>query len=87
MAILLNDNLNLAAPKPVDSRYGPYISLALAISSVPSVNRYLGLTVGVIDTNGDVVEYWFLNCTTDSCLVVKETAPNLSGISLDGGTY
>lgn len=87
MAILLNDNLNLAAPKPVDSRYGPYTSLALAISSVPSVNRYLGLTVGVINSEGNVVEYWYSNCVLDSCLVVKEVAPDLSGLLIDGGTY
>jgi len=73
MSILLNDNLSVNAPKPTDSRFGPYNSLALALSGVVSANRYVGLTVGVI-TAGVVEEYWFNDGIADTDLVVKTVA-------------
>ena len=47
MAINLNDNILVNAPKPSDDRYGPWSSVSDANSNVMSSNRYIGLTVGV----------------------------------------
>lgn len=70
MAITLNDNIFTDAPKASDSRYGTYTSLAEALSSVSSDNRYQGLTVGIVE-GGSVSEYWFKNGTTDNDLIAK----------------
>ena len=69
MAILLNDNLDIAANKPVDNRYGPYATVALAISGIPSFKRHIGLTVGIGLTN--TVDYWFKAGTGDTDLIEK----------------
>lgn len=71
MAILLNDNVQVFAPKALDNRYGPYASLELAKSSVASVNRHLGLTVGIGTTL--IVEYWWKAGIADTDLVLKTT--------------
>lgn len=76
MAILLNDNVQIFAPKALDNRYGPYTTLELAKSSVAIVNRHLGLTVGIGTTL--VVEYWWKAGIADTDLVVKTVD--------DGGT-
>ena len=55
MSILLNDNLSIQAPKSVDTRYGPYVDAANALSSIVSANRYQGLVVG-ITVSGSIVE-------------------------------
>jgi hypothetical protein len=70
MAITLNDNIFTDAPKASDSRYGTYTSLADALSSVSTGNRYQGLTVGIVES-GSVSEYWFKNGTTDNDLIAK----------------
>lgn len=70
MAILLNDNLNIAANKPVDSRFGPYNSLNDVVSKIPVYKRYKGLVVGVLN-NGQIVEYWFKSSTSDLGLELK----------------
>lgn len=76
MAILLNDNVQVFAPKALDNRYGPYATLELAKSSVAIVNRHLGLTVGIGTTL--IVEYWWKTGIADTDLVVKTVD--------DGGT-
>jgi hypothetical protein len=68
MAIPLNDNITTNAPKPSDSRYGPYTDLATAKASLGSAIRYIGLTVGI---GSPVAEYWFKNGVTDSDLIAK----------------
>lgn len=75
MSILLNDNLNVSAVKPVDSRYGPWASLAVAKSGIASHKRYRGLTVGIL-TNPEtaIVEYWFCNGVADADLIEKITS-------------
>jgi hypothetical protein len=69
MSILLNDNLSIQAPKATDSRYGPYVNVATALTSVILANRYLGLTVGI--GSSTIVEYWFKDGTADSNLILK----------------
>ena len=46
---LINSNFNLSAPKPLDYRYGPWESVAHANSGITSNQRYVGLTVGVME--------------------------------------
>jgi hypothetical protein len=58
MAIDLNDNLIVQAPKATDERYGPYNSEAEALATIEPIVRYLGLTVGVF-VGGSLTEYWF----------------------------
>lgn len=85
MAILLNDNLNIAAARPVDSRYGPYISVEQAIQRLAIYRRYVGLTVGVFDA-GDVVEYWFKSGITDLDLELKTAIVDESRITLNASS-
>lgn len=77
MAILLNDNLKIAAAKPVDNRFGPYASTAAALAAIPAYQRYAGLVVAVLES-GDVVEYWFKSGTADLDLEVK-TSGSVNG--------
>jgi len=70
MAILLNDNLSIQAPKAADSRFGPYANTATALTSIVTANRFQGLVVG-ITVGGQVVEYWFRDGTADSNLILK----------------
>lgn len=78
--ITMNDNFDVKAPKPTDHRYGPYATTAAAIAGVASVNRYIGLTVGVI-TAGVVEDYWWNDGTADGDLVVKTTGGGSGGIA------
>lgn len=101
MAILLNDNLDIAAPKAADNRFGPHVSVAAANTAIPSIKRFVGLTVGII-SGSTVVEYWYRAGITDGDLVVKSLSTNagtsgqvlqLDGTNqpvwgdIDGGTY
>jgi hypothetical protein len=70
MSIILNDNLSIQAPKAADSRFGPYVDTANALTSIVTTNRFQGLVVG-ITIGGQVVEYWFRDGTTDSNLILK----------------
>lgn len=70
MPILLNDNLDISAPRPTDNRYGPYLTIASALSSVTRANRYVGLTVGIM-IGSIVVDYWFNGGTADNDLALK----------------
>lgn len=73
MSILLNDNLKIAAPLPVDFRYGPHASLAAAKSAIPESQRYVGLVVSIL-VGGLPTDYWWRSGITDNDLVVKEAA-------------
>ena len=75
MSINLNDNINVSAPLPIDSRYGNGSSLPFttysnttAANTATANRRYIGLTV-IIGT--PPVEYWYRNGITDSDLVPK----------------
>ena len=73
MAVVIQDNFNVAAAKSIDNRYGilsgigqtvPYTNTSDALTNIPSAYRYLGLTVGIYD-GSSVKEYWFKdNLTT-----------------------
>lgn len=83
MAILLNDNVQIYAPKILDNRYGPYATVELAKSSVDSLNRHVGLTVAIGTTS--LVEYWWEAGIGDNDLVIKTAS--LSNTEVTPGTY
>lgn len=70
MAIILNDNINLASNKPLDNRYGPYASVIDALNDVPAFQRHQGLVVGIVEDDA-VVDYWFKDGVNNYDLVVK----------------
>lgn len=72
MAININDNFEVNAPKPTDARYGVYADTATALTAIPSSIRYQGLTVGVL-VSGAVIEYWFKDGVADLDLIEKTT--------------
>ena len=87
MALLVNDNLSIRAPKSIDNRYGAYPDVATALAAVPQNFRFKGLTVGV-DDGGTIVEHWFANGVTDGDLIPKTNLDVLaagSGLSEDSG--
>jgi hypothetical protein len=79
MAIILNDNVDTRAPKPSDSRFGPYTTTAAALANIPEYQRYIGLTVGV---GTPIVEYWFDSTLT---LVLKTSSGTVTGITAGTG--
>ena len=58
MAILLNDNLKIEAPKLIDERFGPHVNLAAALSFITPVLREMGLIFFVKD-GSNLLEYWW----------------------------
>lgn len=63
----------------IDELYGPYTSVANALTGVPVVLRQLGRTVGIIE-GGTIKEYWFKNGITDIDLVVKDSGGETDNI-------
>jgi hypothetical protein len=61
----------------IDAKYGPYSSTTEALMSLAPNARAIGLTVG-IKTSIGITEYWFKNGISDSNLVFKGEAPDLS---------
>lgn len=61
----------------IDAKYGPYSSTTEALMALAPNARTIGLTVG-IKTSIGITEYWFKNGISDSNLVVKGEAPDLS---------
>ena len=72
MAIILNDNLQINAGKPIDSRYlttgnTAYVSTGATNSAIPVPLRYTGLTVNILGT-----EYWYKTGVADINLIQKK---------------
>lgn len=61
----------------IDAKYGPYSSTTEALMALAPNTRAIGLTVG-IKTSIGITEYWFKNGISDSNLVFKSEAPDLS---------
>lgn len=80
MAINLNDNLLVNAPKAADKRYGPYPTREDALAALPSAVRFEGLTVGTL--SGGLKEYWFKGGIADENLIEKIAGEPTSGIPL-----
>lgn len=89
MAISLNDNIQVLANKPTDSRYGPWTSTTQTNSTIDISQRYLGLTVGII-SGGVITEYWYGSGVTNPDLVIKPVgivgSSGTSGSSGSSGT-
>ena len=87
MAIILNDNLKINVGKPIDSKYlnglVSYVNEAEVNSVIPIGERYVGLTVNVVN-----VEYWYEAGVADIDLVIKKAPPSsdtfVSGATLNG---
>jgi hypothetical protein len=79
MAISINDNLSVLAPKPIDSRYGPYTgdpdteagAIAAANSAIPSFQRHRGLVVA-LNIGGVISEYWYKDGIQNTDLKLKQ---------------
>jgi hypothetical protein len=81
MAINLNDNLIIQAPKATDERYGPYTSVVEALVEIEPIVRYQGLTAGVFIL-GVLKEYWF----GDGILDINFVEKGSSGVGATGAT-
>ena len=65
----------------LDYWYGPYNDIYEAktatqnttdgMSGATEVHRYVGMTVGILDENGSITEYWFRDGIEDSDLIPK----------------
>jgi hypothetical protein len=58
--------------QPVDVKYGPYATTAVALAEIPLTLRHIGLTVGINDAVAGLKEYWFKAGTANSDLVLKD---------------
>lgn len=79
MAIPLNDNIRVIAPKPSDPRSltvtnGLYASVDAANLAIPITERCLRLTVNLVDG-----EYWYKDGVADNQLILK--SQDLSNIN------
>ena len=70
MPISIIDNFTVNTTKNIDSRLGPYDSVAQATGSISTLLRYVGMTI-TITGSGQPVEYWFNPTTADTDLVLK----------------
>lgn len=61
----------------IDAKYGPYSSTTEALMALAPNARAIGLTVGIKTSTG-ITEYWFKNGISDSNLVFKGEASDLS---------
>jgi len=96
MSIILNDNIDVRAPKPADARFGTtisgttgfYATTSAANTAIPSYQRYIGLTVGIKVGSNPIQEYWYANGITDPDLVIKSGTVSGagSGLTLSSGT-
>lgn len=83
---LINNNATDKDFKPLpnlDFKYGPYSSIAEALSNIPAELRAVGLTVG-IRVNSTIQEFWFNGGVRDADLVVKNNGSG--GGSGEAGT-
>jgi hypothetical protein len=93
MAIQYNENIKIAGPLPLDTRYLslrtlggnplPYSGASEVYSTIISSERYSGLTV-LINTGGTNLEYWFKNNTTN--LILKSITGQTTADAITGAT-
>lgn len=84
MAILLNDNIRVLAPKPQDDWYykegvAPYLNVSDVNSSVPSEFRYIQQKFAV-GSGSSYQEYWYKDGILDTDLVVNSSAGTLQDV-------
>lgn len=96
MSIILNDNIDVRAPKPADARFGTgisgttgfYATTSAANTAIPSYQRYIGLTVGIKVGSNPIQEYWYANGIADLDLIPKTGTVSGAGngLTLSSGT-
>jgi hypothetical protein len=91
MAIqLTNDNFYLNAGKPLDDKFGPYISPTAANTAIPQAQRHAGLIFGVYTTPGDIpnsdVEYYYYYGNFSNSEYAKLIKPTLQQVTTNGNT-
>jgi hypothetical protein len=96
MSIILNDNIDVRAPKPADARFGTnisgttgfYATTSDANVAIPTYQRYIGLTIGIKVGSNPIQEYWYANGINNADLVVKTgtISDAGSGLNLSSGT-
>jgi hypothetical protein len=83
--INITDNFRVNKPSPIDDRLGPFLSTALALSSIELDRRYIGLTV-IVDDGTGAVDYWFKDGVTNGDLEAKSTGGGGGGVPYTGAT-
>ena len=86
MAISVIDNFTVNTTKNIDSRLGPYASVAEATGSISTLLRYVGMTV-TITGSGAPVEYWFSPTTASTDLTLKAFATSSFASSSVSSSY
>ena len=81
MGIGIISNFDVNTSANIDSRLGPYATLAEVTTAIPALSRYVGLTVSVTES-GSPVEYWFSPGITDADLVLKNTGGTVNATGL-----
>ena len=86
MAIILNDNLQINAGKPIDSRYlttgnTVYASTTAVNAAIPTPLRYTGLTVNILGN-----EYWYKNGVSGTSLTLKVPTGGTAANAITGAT-
>jgi hypothetical protein len=86
MAIILNDNIQINAGKPIDTRYlssgnTAYASVGAVNTAISISTRYVGLTVNI---NG--LEYWYKNGVTNTDLILKSITGQTTADAITGAT-
>ena len=85
------NGFDVNSSSPIDKRYGVYTGntlnecLSSVITSIPSIFRHEGLSIGVKVGNNDIVEYWFVGGIADDNLKLK--SQDLTGYSQTGHTH
>ena len=91
MAIqLFNDNFYLNAGKPLDDKFGPYLSIEDVNTKIPQSQRHAGLIFGIYTTpsdipNSDIEYYCYFGDFTDT-EYRKLINPTLQEVTTNGNT-
>ena len=83
--INITDNFRVNKPAPIDDRLGPFLSTALALSSIELDRRYIGLTV-IVDDGTGAVDYWFKDGVSNGDLEAKSNGGGGGGVPYTGAT-
>lgn len=79
-------SLNERVDQNPTSLYGPYENIISVLSSIPETARFQGLTVGIINDNGEIEEYWWKTTDYSSEGLVKKIEDVTLTISASGDT-
>lgn len=59
-------------PKPLDTREGVFVDIAIALSSIDINRRYKGMVINIAETENDpITQYWFQSGIADEDLVLR----------------